>query len=140
MPQQLTPKLYDPRWLIPLVKAALIFFPTTFTLVALKSDLFCRESKKEKWKFVSVWNILEQLAVASVHMLTKLMMWLPTCGLLLGGDLHTGAEGAIASLAEGPYLEHVGGAGLEVVDSGRGGLRPDSGVDALLLVLKKERE
>lgn len=48
MPQQLTPKLYDPRWLIPPVKAALLIFfsSTAFTLVALKSDLSCRERKK----------------------------------------------------------------------------------------------
>lgn len=61
-----------------------------------------------------------------------------TCGLLLGGDLHTGAKSAISSLTEGSHLEHIGGAGLEVVDGGRGGLGPDGGVDALLLVLEKK--
>lgn len=72
-------------------------------------------------------------------MLTELMMRLPTCGLLLGGDLHAGAEGAVTRLAEGPHLEDVGRAGLEVVDCGRGGLGPDGGVDSLLLVLEEER-
>lgn len=78
--------------------------------------------------------------MASIDMLTELMMSLLTCSLLLGGDLHAGAEGAVAGLAEGPHLEDVGGAGLEVVDGCRGGLGPDGRVDSLLLVLEKQRQ
>lgn len=75
----------------------------------------------------------------TASMLTEGMVRRLTCGLLLGGDLHAGAEGAVAGLAEGPHLEDVGGAGLEVVDGGRGGLGPDGGVDPLLLVLETQR-
>lgn len=41
-----------------------------------------------------------------------------TCGLLLGGYLQSGAVGAVPSLSEGPDLEHVGRAGLQVVHCG----------------------
>lgn len=62
----------------------------------------------------------------------------PTCGLLLGGDLHAGSVGAVAGLGEGPDLEDVGRAGLQVVDGGRRGLGPDGGVDPVLLILRRD--
>lgn len=42
----------------------------------------------------------------------------PTCGLFLGGYLQSGAVGAVSSLSEGPDLEHIGRAGLQVIHCG----------------------
>lgn len=62
----------------------------------------------------------------------------PTCGLLLGGDLQSGAVGAVPCLCEGPDLENVGRAGLQVVHRGRRGLGPHRGVHPVLLILCEE--
>ena len=59
----------------------------------------------------------------------------PTCGLLLGGYLQSGAEGPITRLSEGPDLEDIGRAGLQVVHGGRCGLGPHRGVNLILLIL-----